>query len=94
MCGRAGTLKLGSVAFCEVLNVAVAAVLGSGGTSGRASFSGRLGLSVCGPGGTGGNDVSIFSVRRFWPDNLLLRTEAFSLTALAAVGVVSDVSSD
>jgi hypothetical protein len=91
ICCNDGTLNSVSVPGCVLLNVAVAAVLGNGGTSARDSLSVATGCSVCGPDGIAERDVSIFSVRAF-PDNRLFRTEVASLPTLRGGGVFCDAS--
>ena len=66
--------------------------MGWTGRSVGASLAGTGGFSVCGAGGTGGTEVSIFKDFAFWPDSLRLRTEAASLVAVVGRGVISAVS--
>jgi hypothetical protein len=73
------------------LNVGTAD-LGGIGRSVGAFLAGSGACSVCGAGGTGGREVSIFSVFAFCPDNLRLLTEAASLVAVEGRGVTSAVS--
>jgi hypothetical protein len=50
---------------CVLLKVAAPADLGKVGIAKGESLAGTGGFSVCGPGSTGGSEVSIFNVLAF-----------------------------